>query len=204
MFAMLLLPGQGSCSYNPTCYLNPLSLLPALPCPALRCRDHVRVLPDGEAISQQGTHLGHNLPDRKGNRYDGSPSATACRDWTTAWLPATACRYWTASKGWHCAIESTGWAGMQMVAYYHTATALWYCTATALWYDTATAFWYCTATAFWYYTALVPPRCPSPPPLLTPVSVASPTLQPSSAPPPLLPPPCRYCINLVSVAGRPK
>jgi hypothetical protein len=31
--------------------------------------DHVRCLPDGEAISQQGTHLGHNLPDRKGNRY---------------------------------------------------------------------------------------------------------------------------------------
>lgn len=31
--------------------------------------DHVRVLPDGEAISTAGTHLGHNLPDRKGNRY---------------------------------------------------------------------------------------------------------------------------------------
>ena len=24
---------------------------------------------DGEAVSMQGTHLGHNLPDRKGNRY---------------------------------------------------------------------------------------------------------------------------------------
>jgi peptide methionine sulfoxide reductase MsrB len=31
--------------------------------------DFVRVLPDGEAVSVDGTHLGHNLPDRKGNRY---------------------------------------------------------------------------------------------------------------------------------------
>lgn len=31
--------------------------------------DYVRVLPDGEAVSINGTHLGHNLPDRKGNRY---------------------------------------------------------------------------------------------------------------------------------------
>jgi len=29
----------------------------------------VRVLPNGEAVSLHGTHLGHNLPDRKGNRY---------------------------------------------------------------------------------------------------------------------------------------
>jgi len=29
----------------------------------------VRVLPDGECVSLAGTHLGHNLPDRKGNRY---------------------------------------------------------------------------------------------------------------------------------------
>lgn len=28
--------------------------------------DDVRVLPDGEAVSTAGTHLGHNLPDRKG------------------------------------------------------------------------------------------------------------------------------------------
>lgn len=28
----------------------------------------VRVLPDGEAVSVDGTHLGHNLPDGKGNR----------------------------------------------------------------------------------------------------------------------------------------
>ncbi|CAM9323441.1 unnamed protein product [Heterosigma akashiwo] len=31
--------------------------------------EFVRVLPDGEAVSVDGTHLGHNLPDRKGNRY---------------------------------------------------------------------------------------------------------------------------------------
>ena len=30
--------------------------------------DDVRVLPDGEAVSVAGTHLGHNLPDGKGNR----------------------------------------------------------------------------------------------------------------------------------------
>jgi len=29
----------------------------------------VRVLEDGEAISINGTHLGHNLPDKHGNRY---------------------------------------------------------------------------------------------------------------------------------------
>jgi len=31
--------------------------------------DYVRVLSDGEAVSTAGTHLGHNLPDGKGNRY---------------------------------------------------------------------------------------------------------------------------------------
>lgn len=31
--------------------------------------DYVRVLPDGETVSIDGTHLGHNLPDSKGNRY---------------------------------------------------------------------------------------------------------------------------------------
>lgn len=31
--------------------------------------DDVRVLPDGEAVSLAGSHLGHNLPDRSGNRY---------------------------------------------------------------------------------------------------------------------------------------
>ena len=29
----------------------------------------VRVLPDGECVSVDGTHLGHNIPDRSGNRY---------------------------------------------------------------------------------------------------------------------------------------
>merc|ERR1712176_1254721 len=31
--------------------------------------DYVRVLPDGGAVSVDGTHLGHNLPDKNGNRY---------------------------------------------------------------------------------------------------------------------------------------
>jgi len=31
--------------------------------------ENVRCLPDGEAVSLAGTHLGHNLPDSKGNRY---------------------------------------------------------------------------------------------------------------------------------------
>jgi len=31
--------------------------------------DNVRCLPNGEAVSLAGTHLGHNLPDGKGNRY---------------------------------------------------------------------------------------------------------------------------------------
>ena len=31
--------------------------------------DYVRVLPNGECISVDGTHLGHNLPDWSGNRY---------------------------------------------------------------------------------------------------------------------------------------
>ncbi|GFH57362.1 hypothetical protein CTEN210_13838 [Chaetoceros tenuissimus] len=31
--------------------------------------DYVRVLPDGECVSITGTHLGHNIPDSKGNRY---------------------------------------------------------------------------------------------------------------------------------------
>lgn len=31
--------------------------------------DTVRVLQDGETVSVDGTHLGHNLPDSKGNRY---------------------------------------------------------------------------------------------------------------------------------------
>ena len=31
--------------------------------------ENVRCVPGGEAVSTTGTHLGHNLPDRKGNRY---------------------------------------------------------------------------------------------------------------------------------------
>ena len=31
--------------------------------------DNVRCLPNGETVSLDGTHLGHNLPDRKGSRY---------------------------------------------------------------------------------------------------------------------------------------
>lgn len=31
--------------------------------------EFVRVLPGGEVVSVDGTHLGHNLPDKKGNRY---------------------------------------------------------------------------------------------------------------------------------------
>lgn len=31
--------------------------------------ENVRVLKNGETVSTGGTHLGHNLPDRSGNRY---------------------------------------------------------------------------------------------------------------------------------------
>ena len=31
--------------------------------------DNVRCLSDGETVSVDGTHLGHNLPDKKGSRY---------------------------------------------------------------------------------------------------------------------------------------
>ncbi|GKY92459.1 hypothetical protein MPSEU_000216400 [Mayamaea pseudoterrestris] len=31
--------------------------------------EFVRVLPDGETVSVDGTHLGHNIPDKSGNRY---------------------------------------------------------------------------------------------------------------------------------------
>jgi peptide methionine sulfoxide reductase MsrB len=31
--------------------------------------DNLRVLKDGETVGTAGTHLGHNLPDAKGNRY---------------------------------------------------------------------------------------------------------------------------------------
>lgn len=31
--------------------------------------DYVRCVKGGESVSVDGTHLGHNLPDGKGNRY---------------------------------------------------------------------------------------------------------------------------------------
>lgn len=31
--------------------------------------EYVRCLKDGECISTAGTHLGHNIPDKSGNRY---------------------------------------------------------------------------------------------------------------------------------------
>ena len=31
--------------------------------------DYVRCLPNGESVSVDGTHLGHNLPDATGSRY---------------------------------------------------------------------------------------------------------------------------------------
>ncbi len=37
--------------------------------------ENVRVLRDGETVSVDGTHLGHNLPDRHGNRYCISKSS---------------------------------------------------------------------------------------------------------------------------------
>ena len=32
-------------------------------------QENVRILANGEAVSPEGTHLGHNLPDYSGNRY---------------------------------------------------------------------------------------------------------------------------------------
>jgi len=31
--------------------------------------DNVRILADGEAVSIDGTHLGHDIPDADGSRY---------------------------------------------------------------------------------------------------------------------------------------
>ena len=48
----------------------------------------VRCLQNGEAVSLDGTHLGHNLPDRSGNRYcinlvcvAGNPTEGKWTDW---------------------------------------------------------------------------------------------------------------------------
>lgn len=32
-------------------------------------QENVRILPDGECVSVDGTHLGHNIPDARGDRY---------------------------------------------------------------------------------------------------------------------------------------
>ncbi len=40
--------------------------------------DYARVLPGGEMVSIDGTHLGHNLPDSKGNRYCISKYRNRC------------------------------------------------------------------------------------------------------------------------------
>ena len=37
----------------------------------------MRVLPDGECVSVDGTHLGHNLPDRSGNRSSARSNASS-------------------------------------------------------------------------------------------------------------------------------
>ena len=43
--------------------------------------DYVRVLPNGECISVDGTHLGHNLPDWNGNRYCAPAPNSAAQPW---------------------------------------------------------------------------------------------------------------------------
>ena len=40
--------------------------------------ENVRVLKDGETVSSTGTHLGHNLPDRNGNRLISTISSSLC------------------------------------------------------------------------------------------------------------------------------
>ena len=56
-------------SYNfPAC--GPVLSCPVLSCPVQVVWENVRILKNsGETVSVDGTHLGHNLPDRKGNRY---------------------------------------------------------------------------------------------------------------------------------------
>ena len=50
--------------------------------------EHVRCLPDGEVVTTDGVHLGHNIPDERGHRYcinlvsiAGQPPA---RRWSTS------------------------------------------------------------------------------------------------------------------------
>eukprot|EP00468_Gymnochlora_sp_CCMP2014_P012465 CAMPEP_0167757394 /NCGR_PEP_ID=MMETSP0110_2-20121227/9900_1 /TAXON_ID=629695 /ORGANISM="Gymnochlora sp., Strain CCMP2014" /LENGTH=165 /DNA_ID=CAMNT_0007643577 /DNA_START=54 /DNA_END=551 /DNA_ORIENTATION=+ len=76
---------------NPTTYYDPITLKPLFRAPIGRSFDDflkesiahgwpsfrdeeviwddVRCLKNGECVSLAGTHLGHNLPDKKGNRY---------------------------------------------------------------------------------------------------------------------------------------
>jgi peptide methionine sulfoxide reductase MsrB len=61
-------------SCNPSCDDCETSLISSrLSRPSFRDNEvnweNVRVLPDGETVSTAGTHLGHNLPDKRGNRY---------------------------------------------------------------------------------------------------------------------------------------
>ena len=41
----------------------------SVPFPRQVVAENVRLLANGEAVSVDGTHLGHNLPDGRGNRY---------------------------------------------------------------------------------------------------------------------------------------
>mmetsp|Transcript_23480 Transcript_23480/g.65321 ORF Transcript_23480/g.65321 Transcript_23480/m.65321 type:complete len:119 (+) Transcript_23480:129-485(+) len=52
--------------------------------------EHVRCLKNGECVSVDGTHLGHNLPDRNGNRYcinlvsiAGKPTASSSKQYAS-------------------------------------------------------------------------------------------------------------------------
>jgi len=55
--------------------------------------ENMRVLADGEAVSVDGTHLGHNLPDGKGNRYVASDEASRRRVATQCLCRSEAFRY---------------------------------------------------------------------------------------------------------------
>merc|ERR1711865_790750 len=86
--------------------------------------DYVRVLADGECVSVDGTHLGHNLPDRSGNRYcinlvsvAGSNRATClvapcdvgvlCEAARCAWPLQPAGRRDASEAGRYCSFVST-------------------------------------------------------------------------------------------------
>ena len=67
--------------------------------------ENMRCLPNGESVSVDGTHLGHNLPDRKGNRW--------------AW------RIWVLSVYSH-AYRHTIWS-IHVTLYYHMLCLYRYC-----------------------------------------------------------------------------